>query len=71
MLLFFIVIKDHPINMVHDFKYLESYVGSKKCDVKIRIELAWVAFAKLMPISRLPKVKQNFKLCLLKAACQY
>ena len=42
-----LTIKGQPINIVEDFKYLGSYVGSTERDVKVRIGLAWAAFAKL------------------------
>ena len=51
-----IVINDQPINIVDDFKYLGSYVGSTEHDVKVRIGLAWAAFAKLKSISKWPIV---------------
>ena len=42
-----LTIKGQPINIVEDFKYLESYVGSTDRDIKVWIGLAWAAFAKL------------------------
>ena len=64
-----LVINDKPINIVDDFKYLGSYVGSTEHDVQVRIGLAWAAFAKLKTILRSPKPKLNFKIRLFKAAC--
>ena len=64
-----LVIKDQPVNIVDDFKYLVSYVGFTEHDVQVRIGLAWAAFAKLKSILRSPKQKMNFKVCLFKAAC--
>ena len=46
-----LAIKGQPINIV-DFKYLGPYVGSIECDVKVRVGLAWAAFAKLKSILR-------------------
>ena len=51
------------------FKYLGSFVWSTEHDVKVRIGLAWPAFAKVKSISRSPKVKLNFKIRPFKAAC--
>ena len=31
------------INIVEDFKYLESYVGSTERDIKVRFGLGWAA----------------------------
>ena len=45
-----LAIKGQPINIVDDFKYLGSYVGSTERDVKVRIGLAWTAFDKLKSI---------------------
>ena len=64
-----LVIKGQRIKIVDDFKYLGSYVGSTERDVKVRIGLAWPAFAKVKSILRSPKVKLNFKIRLFKAAC--
>ena len=64
-----LTIKGQPINIVEDFKYLGSYVGSTERYVKVRIGLAWEAFDKLKSILRSPKVKLNFKIRLFKAAC--
>ena len=64
-----LVIKGQQINIVDDFKYLGSYVGSTEHDVKVRIGFAWAAFAKVKSILRSPKVKLNFKIRLFKAAC--
>ena len=64
-----LTIKGQPINIVEDFKYLGSYVGSTERDIKVRIGLAWAAFAKLKSILRSPKIKLNFKIRLFKAAC--
>ena len=57
-----LVINDQPINIVDDFKYLGSYVGSTEHDVQVRIGLAWTALAKLKSILRSPKPKLNFKI---------
>ena len=64
-----LVIKRQQINIFDDFKYLGSYVGSAGHDVKVRIRLAWAAFAKIKSILRSPKAKLNFKICLFKVAC--
>ena len=64
-----LAIKGQPINIVNDFKYLGSYVRSTERDVKIRIGLAWAAFAKLKSICRSPKVKLKFMIRSFKAAC--
>ena len=45
------------------------YHGSTKRHIKVRIGLAWTAFAKLKSILKTPKLKLNFKNRLLKAAC--
>ena len=47
-----LVINDQPINIVDDFKYLGSYVGSTEYDAQDLIGLAWAAFAKLKTILR-------------------
>ena len=39
-----------PIEIVDEFKYLGSYMGSTEKDVKMCIALAWEAFAKLEPV---------------------
>ena len=57
-----LTIKGQPINIVEDFKYLGSYVGSTERDVKVRIGLAWAAFSKIKSILRSPKIKLNFKI---------
>ena len=64
-----LVIEIKPINIVDDFKYPGSYVGSTERDFKVRIALAWAAFAKIKSILRSPKVNLNFKICLFKSAC--
>ena len=64
-----LVINDQPINIVDDFIYLGSYVGSTEHDVHVRIGFAWVAFAKLKSILRLLKPKMNLKIRLFKAEC--
>ena len=64
-----LVIKSNEVNIVDDFKYLGSYVGSTEHDVKVRVELAWVAFAEVKSILRSPKIKLNFKIRLFKTAC--
>ena len=64
-----LIIKDNPINIVDDFKYLESYVGSTERDAYVRIGLAWTAFAKVKSILRSPIVKINIKICIFKALC--
>ena len=63
------VINGQLINIVDDFKYIGSYVGSTERDFKARIGLAWTGFAKLKSILRSPKIKLNFKIRLFKAAC--
>ena len=45
-----LVINGQPINIVDDFKYIGSNVGSTEHNVQVGIGLAWVAFAKLKPI---------------------
>ena len=62
-----LAIKGQPINIVEDFKYLGSYIGSTELDVYVRIGLAWAAFFKLKSILRSPKIKLNFKIRLFKA----
>ena len=64
-----LIIKCQQINIVDDFKYLGSCVRSTEHDVKVRIRLAWAAFAKVKSIFRSPQVKRNFKIRLFKAAC--
>ena len=64
-----LVIKDQSIDIVDGFKSLGSYVGSTERDVKVRIGLAWVAFAKFKSILRSPKVKLNFQIRLIKVEC--
>jgi len=60
-----------PIEVVEDFKYLGSYIGSTDKDVSNRIGLAWAAFAKLKPIllSRTGKPSIKLKITLFDAAC--
>ncbi len=43
-------VDDNHFEVVEDFKYLGSYIGSTEKDVSNRIGLAWAAFAKLKPI---------------------
>ena len=64
---YLLVIKDQQLN--DDFKYLGSYVVSTEHEVKVRIGLAWAAFAKVKSIFRSLKVKLNFKIRLFKVAC--
>jgi len=54
---------------VDDIKYLWSYIESTEHDIEVRIGLAWAAFAKLKSIFRSPKLKIEFKIRILKAAC--
>ena len=61
--------KGQSINIVDDLKYLGFSVRSTERDVKVRIGLARAAFAKFKSILRSPKVKLNFKISVLKAAC--
>ena len=63
-----LVIKGQPLNKVDDFKYLGSYIGSTERDVKVRIGLAWAAFANVKSILRSQKIKLNFKIRLLNAS---
>jgi hypothetical protein len=60
-----------PIEIVEEFKYLGSYMGSTEKDIDTRIALAWAAFAKLKLIltSRSGKPSKQLKLRLFDAAC--
>jgi hypothetical protein len=64
-------INNEPIEIVNEFKYLGSYMGSTDKDINSRIALAWAAFAKLKPIltSRTGKPSKALKLQLFNAAC--
>ena len=62
-------IDNQDIEVVEDFKYLGSFVGSTEHDVRVRIGLAWAAFAKLKTILRSPKPTVSFKIRIFQAAC--
>ena len=62
-------IKIKQFNIVDEFKYFGSYIVSTERNVKIRIRLAWAAFAKVKSILRSPKVNLNFRLRFFKASC--
>ena len=64
-----LTIDNQQIEIVDDFKYLGSYIGSTEHDIKVRIGFAWAAFAKLKSILRPPKLELEFKIRVLKAAC--
>jgi hypothetical protein len=62
-------VDDNHFEVVEDFKYLGSYIGSTEKDVKNRIGLAWAAFAKLKSILTSSKTKVPLKMRLFDAAC--
>ena len=62
-------IDNQDIEVVEDFKYLYLFVGSTEHDVRVRIGLAWTAFAKLKTILRSPKPTVSFKIRIFQAAC--
>jgi hypothetical protein len=65
-----LIIDGQSIEIVDEFKYLGSYMGSTEKDVANRIALAWGAFNKLKPIlTRTGKPSVKLKLRLFNAAC--
>ncbi len=62
-------VDDNHFEVVEDFKYLGSYIGSTEKDVKNRIGLAWAAFPKLKSILTSSKTKVPPKMRLFDAAC--
>ena len=62
-------VDDQEITVVDDFKYLGAQIGSTEKDVKSRIALAWLAFARLKPILKAARPTVKFKMRLFKAAC--
>jgi exonuclease III len=66
-----LLIDNQPIEVVEEFKYLGSYMGSTDKDISARIALAKTAFAKLRPIlsSRNGKPSLSLKIRLFNAAC--
>ena len=64
-------IDGEPIEIVDEFKYLGSYMGSTDKDIQTRISLAWGAFARLKPIltSRTGKPTVKLKMRIFTAAC--
>ena len=65
-----LLIDGQPIEIVDEFKYLGSFMGSTDKDVANRIGLAWAAFNKLKRIlARSGKPSVKLKLRLFNAAC--
>lgn len=64
-----LVVDGQEIAVVEDFKYLGAHVGSTEKDVKSRIALEWLAFAKLKPILKAARPTVKFKMRLFNAAC--
>jgi hypothetical protein len=64
-----LVSNGQDIAVVNDFKYLGSQVGSNEKDVKSRIALAWLAFAKLKTILKAARPTVKFKMRLFNATC--
>ena len=64
-----LVLNNKNIEIVEDFKYLGSYVGSTDHDVHTRIGLAWAAYRKLDKIFSSKKTKLDFKVRLFNASC--
>ena len=57
------------IAVVNDFKCLGTHVNSTEKDVKSRIALAWLVFARLKPILKAARPTIKFKMRLFNAAC--
>ena len=64
-----LLLNNEEIEVVDDFKYLGSYIGSVENDVQKRIALAWVAYWRLDSIFTSKSTSIQFKLRLFKAAC--
>ena len=59
------------LEIVEDFKYLGSYIMCTEKDVKNRIALAWVAFAKMKKLltAKGPRPSTRFRVRLFNATC--
>jgi hypothetical protein len=66
-----LTIDGQPVEIVDEFKYLDSYMSSSEKDINSRIGLAWVTFDKLKNIfkSRTGTVSNSTKFRLFNAAC--
>ena len=66
-----LTVNGQPIEVVKEFKYLGSYMGSTDRDINARIALAWAAFDKLRQIltTRNGKPTVKLKMRLFDAAC--
>jgi hypothetical protein len=64
-----LTIDGQQIAIVEEFKYLGAYMASSEKDIKVRIGLAWSAFAKIKSILISSKPSISFKMRLFSAAC--
>ena len=63
-------IKDGPINLVEDYKYLGSWLLSSRKDFIVRRELAWKAHKKLYRIWKSKTITRNVKISIFRATVE-
>ena len=63
-------IKDGPINLVEDYKYLGSWLLSSRKDFIVRRELAWKAHKKLYRIWKSKTITRNVKINIFRATVE-
>ena len=63
-------IKDGPISLVEDYKYLGSWLLSSRKDFTIRRDLAWKAHKKLFRIWKSKTITRNVKINIFRATVE-